>query len=50
LASLCLQHSHLPFESDQAIFQVTDFLFECGRILTARGSGSLLSAGKSRGK
>src|SRR6266851_45213 len=50
LARLCLQRSHLPFESDQAIFQVTDLLFERARIFTAKGSGSLLGARKSRGE
>jgi hypothetical protein len=50
LTSLCLQHSYLPFERDQAIFQVTNLPFERGRILIARGSGSLLRAGKSRGE
>ena len=42
LTPLSLQGSHLPFESDQTVFQIANLLFECSRISSRRRAASLL--------
>jgi hypothetical protein len=48
LAGLCLQHSQLPFQSYQAIFQVTDLLFERGPYLDCQRQWFPAGRGQAR--